>query len=182
MKKYVLTAAIAAVVAHAALADQLRIPVPEINRYYSDYNYVVAYSTPAERSLIARQAAEVRPEASLLKDNRLKTLYDMVKGLLACELDQDPSLIRGNRLAEDFLFAKIPVAVSAVTRDHVSVRTIRQAVRNGWQDSSSSNPGFRSHHFDPRRSNGFSYSETDYWIRFNGTWRISSLHFYLVGN
>jgi len=180
MKKYVLAGLLLVTFAHFALADPVRIDIPEINKYYSDYNYIVAYSTPAERRLLAHAVGGKKLESSILKDSRLKTLYEMMKGLRAAELDQDPSIVWGNRLGEDLLYAKIPVAVSGMMSNHLSVHTVRRAVGNWWQDGIAGMPDLNRQRFDPRSSGGFSYPETDYWVRVGGKWRISSLHFYLI--
>lgn len=180
MRKYVLFAALLAASACAVSAYPVRIEIPEISRYYSDYNYVVAYSTPAERSLLARRAAGAKLDGLLPDDSRVRTLFEMVKSLLARELDQDSAIVRGNRLAGDFLYAKIPLAVSAPARDRMVVQTIRQPARRAGQTPGHLLPDVERPRFDPRQS-GFAYEETDYWVRSGGTWRISSLHFYLIG-
>ncbi len=179
MKKLVFAVALLAASAVFSVAAPLRIDIPEINKYYTDYNYVVAYSTPAERELLARQAAGLK--AGDAPDSlRLKVLRDMVKGLLDAEIDQDPGMVKGNRLAESFLYAKIPQSLNRVNPDTLAVQTVRRPVWNWWRDGVAGAPRGNPQRFDPRTTRGYSYSETDFWVRVGGRWRIASLHFYLV--
>jgi hypothetical protein len=181
MKNLVLASALIAVSAVLSIAAPLRIDIPEINKYYTDYNYVVAYSTPAEREQLARQAAGMK-SASIPDSIRLKALRDLVKGLLDAEIDQDPQIVKGNRLADNFLYAKIPLAFRRVTPDNLTVQTVRRPVWTWWRDGVAGVPGSSPQRFNPRTTRGYSYSETDLWVRAAGTWHIASLHFYLVRN
>ena len=180
MKKYVLVGLLVFGISHLSFAEQAKIDIPAINRYYSDYNYVVAYSSPAERRMLAHYAAAARLEDSILKDGRLRTLYEMIRGLRAAQLDQDPRMVWGNRLGEDLLYAKVPVSVSRIGANQLSVDTLRYPVRARRQDSAAGAPDFSAQRFDPGTTDGFWYSETDRWILVDGKWFISSLHFYLV--
>jgi hypothetical protein len=156
MKKHVVAAILLTAGACLSFAAQVHIDILEINRYYSDFNYIVATSTPEERAILAR-AVGTKRDASIPTDGRLRTLYEMMKGLRAAQADLDPGMTWGNRIGGDFLYAKIPISVSRMGTSRLVVHTIRRAVRN------------------------FSYSETDYWMNVGGTWRISVLHFYLIG-
>jgi hypothetical protein len=75
MNKSVLVALAALAVGQGqlALGQPLELGIPEIRKYHSDYNYVVACSTISERWELVRQACDMQSGGNTSEDSRLRT-------------------------------------------------------------------------------------------------------------